>query len=352
MKNGKIELLRFAMCISVLLYHLGRDLLVDISEYSKWLSFFANGRSGVEFFFIVSGFLMAKSAKKSMDTPVPAGKATILFLWNKIKRLFIPHILVTAVMICYIIYTYIDPVNSIFSRLSSIFFLQRTGIGAAAFSGVEWYISSMLIAMAVIYPLLKLNYDFTARALAPVGSLLLLGYLTQKYGALPNYSVITGVTFNANIRAVGVMLLGVCCFEASLLLKNNAIIKKHPISLVLTENLCYIVFGLYMLSSLSMSYNALAALICAAGVAITFARDSLAFYNNRFIYFLGELSYPVYLCQNFSRKIVLYALPQLRIHQTVILVLLLSVLLGISVDFTTRIIYKLIIRKTRGEVNA
>ncbi len=51
-RNGKIELMRFVFCISILLYHINSDLWDGKKLLSDNISFFAHGRTGVEFFFL------------------------------------------------------------------------------------------------------------------------------------------------------------------------------------------------------------------------------------------------------------------------------------------------------------
>ncbi len=333
--------MRFVMCISVLLYHLNIEYDLPEKMFGRWFSFFGNGRNGVEFFFIVSGFLMAKSAFKRRGDGVPVGKSTVLFLWGKIKRLFPPHIIVVLLTAAYIIMFYRNPVLALVSRLASVLFLQNTGVGLGSFIGVEWYISSMLIAMAIIYPLLRANYDVTARAVAPIGSLLIMGYLIQTYACLPNSTRINGLTYSSNLRAIGVMLLGVCAFEASRLIKSRKLLENHKVSMIALENLCYIIFIYYICSNFSTKYNAIAAMFCACAVAITFSREDMKLYNNKLIYLLGELALPVYLVQNIVRKIVLdyVDVGDVRKYKMVLFTTALCLASGVAVHYTVRLYY-------------
>lgn len=56
-RNGKIELLRFLFAVIIVLHH-SRQLLGDEN------CLFLGGSLGVEFFFIVSGYLMMSSIEK------------------------------------------------------------------------------------------------------------------------------------------------------------------------------------------------------------------------------------------------------------------------------------------------
>ena len=341
MKNGKIELARFAMCMAVLLYHLNLEYFDGGFYFGDSFTFFSHGRSGVEFFYIISGFLMAKSVSKRRNDGVPVGKASVQFLWRKFKRLFPPHIIAVIITSVYIIFKYTNVYEALLARFSSIFFLQKTGVSTLAFVGVEWYVSSMLIAMAIIYPLLKANYDVTARAVAPIGSLLIMGYLIQHYEALPNSSLMDGFTFNGNLRAVGVMLLGVCTYEASQLIRKHNLMKRLKPEMLLVELIGYLGFGYYIISSLDSFYDAIAALFCAAAVAVTFARDDLRFYNNKLFYFLGEISFPIYLVQNIVRKFVKEDIADMRAYKKILICMALCIAVGIIAYYLGKLFEKL-----------
>ncbi|MBR5278787.1 MAG: hypothetical protein IKU23_05945, partial [Clostridia bacterium] len=73
-RNGTIDLLKFAFTVMVMLYHTGYC--------------FKGGYIAVDFFFIVSGFLMAKSMKISVNNGVAAGTDTVNFILRKAKGIF------------------------------------------------------------------------------------------------------------------------------------------------------------------------------------------------------------------------------------------------------------------------
>ena len=62
-KNGKIELIRFIFTMFIVFYHCQRHYLKGVL-YAGHFTFFARGYIGVEFFFLVTGFFMARTAYK------------------------------------------------------------------------------------------------------------------------------------------------------------------------------------------------------------------------------------------------------------------------------------------------
>ncbi len=72
-KNGKIELLRFVFALTVVIFHL------NVDWYNHGLQLMYHGNMGVEFFFLVSGFLMARSIQQRIACPPPK-KSQILVM--------------------------------------------------------------------------------------------------------------------------------------------------------------------------------------------------------------------------------------------------------------------------------
>lgn len=60
-RNGTIDFLKFIFAVIIVIFH-GSQKLTDDSS----LQIFKSGRLGVEFFFLVSGYMMAASAEKQI----------------------------------------------------------------------------------------------------------------------------------------------------------------------------------------------------------------------------------------------------------------------------------------------
>ncbi len=310
-RNGKVELLRFIFMIAVLFYHLNKDYFDGNLVFElfglKW-SFFDHGRNGVEFFLLVTGWLTAKSvwSKQQQPTTVSVWQDTVSFLYKKIDSFFLPHILLMGVTIVAAFFIYADPFTYILDRLPSLLFLQRTGLSEASFASVEWYLASMLLALAVVYPLLKKWYEFTTLWLAPIGGSLLIGYLTMIHGNLPGDTSFYAVSYGCNLRAIAVLLMGVFAFRVSQYLRERPFTKAQKIGLCVLENVLWIVSLLYLVSTLRFKYEGYIVYTMAAALAITFSRDVTApVYNNRLVAYLGRISLTVYLSQNLARRLVL-----------------------------------------------
>ncbi len=302
-RNGKIEILRFFFCMSVLLFHLNTDVFGNWTLATPAFSLFAHGRTGVEFFFLVSGFLCAKSASRMKDSHTPIGTDTFNFILRKVKSIFPYHIIVVILIVIVLWSCYPEIfLNSVAYKLPSVFFLQRTGLSKSDINSIEWYIAAMLLALTIVYPLLRKWYDFTLNVIAPVGSVMLIGYLIKVYDSMPSVSDFVGFTYLCNLRALGVILLGVFAFNVSERIRAAKLSKAAYRWLVFAEGFCWIFSMYFIISAMESFFEAYATFAMAGGVAITFSRDLKGkFYNSKFVMYLGKITLPVYLCQNIIR---------------------------------------------------
>lgn len=340
-RNGKIELLRFVFCISVVLYHAGYDVLEGDWAVTTHLSFFSEGRIGVEFFFLVSGYLAAKSALKQKNSGGTIGSNTFDFCVRKIKLIFPYYILAVLASTLSLLLFSKDFLHDFAVRLPSAFLLQRTGISDTDFVTVAWYICSLLLALAIIYPLLLKNFDMTTLVVAPVVSSLLIGYMTKTYGQMPTNSLFLGVTYAGNIRGFAVVLLGCFCYAVGEKIKAKrqefSLLQRKLLAAV--ENACWLISMFFMVSRISAVYEAYIVYFMALGVTLTFSRDFTSnIYDRRWVYYLGRLSLPIYLFQNIARAVVNYKLFHLPVQLQIFIILALAVIIGVSADAMLKIL--------------
>ncbi len=335
-KNGKIELLRFFFCLSVVVYHAGGDVLGDNNILTPAFSVFAHGRSGVEFFFLLSGYLAAKTAKKMQGSSTAIGKDTYSFVLRKIKRVFPYHIIACVLMVISMIFLSENATvfwNDLGLSIPSWFFLQRTGIKSVDLISIEWYICSMLLALAIIYPLLRKWYDMMVHVVAPVLSSVLIGYMLYTYGAMPGYRTWGSYTYICNLRGFAVVLLGVFVFFVSEQIKKHGFSKKQWIWLAVLEDASWAFVIYFTFSSMEFALEGYFVYFTALAMAISFARNyNSKFYQSRFVSYLGRISLSVYLCQNFARDIIGNNRTGISDAVTIVLILLMSIGVGMLID--------------------
>ena len=250
-KNGSVELLRFLFTSVIIFFHINLDLwdqqkVIGLVGGAP-VTFFKHGNIAVEFFFLVTGWLMAASVYRkirgaggsSEASPAGAGirirqKATIWtraleslrdtlgetahFVGHK-ARAILPYYL-TACALTPLMRLVTDrsltPVYFL-KRLPSLLFLERLGLGKA-FIGCTWYLSSMMLALCLAYPLCRRFYRFYTCFAGPVLGCLLLWAMVAQTGSLGDIGDWFYITYKTNVRAFAEISIGAASFECSRLL--------------------------------------------------------------------------------------------------------------------------------------
>lgn len=174
-----IEIWRLVFTISIVLCHgvlLVQERQIKVSTL------------GVEFFFILSGFLMANSVRK---TPVYAGtlgEDTWRFLFRKIKPIYPVYLFaVLAEILCSAFFRKDFDISVFPYYIYDLLFLRAAGwkkTGLTVLVGASWYIMAMFLAMAVIYPLLRKNTDSYLHIVAPLIAVFVCGWFSIAYGKI------------------------------------------------------------------------------------------------------------------------------------------------------------------------
>lgn len=116
---------------------------------------FLYGSIAVDFFFVISGYFMTKSALKNNTDKNTIGKDTIIYIIKKLKAFF-PYILISFI-IALMVKNWTMPLN-ISQKINSIwnlFLLEISGIRYTNVLEQTWYISAMIVSMMIIYPCIK-----------------------------------------------------------------------------------------------------------------------------------------------------------------------------------------------------
>ena len=214
-KNNAIELLRFIYSMSVLGFHICKYLFGEPSlKKGIHFSMFPHGALGVEFFFILSGILMAASIDKELrnkDETEDLPKEEYNFMKKKIKAIFSYHVI--AFIITYITYIAVndsgigESIKIFISSIPSFFLLQMSGLTIHNLNHIEWYISVMLLVMAIIYPFAKKYYNNFVKIFCPIMAILLLGYLQYNYQSITGVMVYNGLFFKSFISVIKPILI-------------------------------------------------------------------------------------------------------------------------------------------------
>lgn len=306
LKNGKIELLRFIFCLAVLIFHCEKYVMGEPSlKEGIHISLFCHGSMGVEFFFIVSGLLMAKSACKRQFAAENRSLATesLNFMKRKVAAVFSMHaIAFVFVFAAYVTSQHFGWTKIILKAVESIpsfFLIQMSGINLCSPNHVTWYISCMLIAMALLYPLCVKYYEMFTRYIAPFLAIMILGYCVATTGRLTGVSVWMGIGYKSLLRAIGEIALGAWGYELVKLLEKCITRICESILIGICELFVFIGVMVYMIGTFPAEMEIIETIAIFVLVVLAFSGKGIGsnLFNNRFCYVLGKLSLPLYLVQ-------------------------------------------------------
>ncbi len=309
-RNGEIDLLRFVFAMGILIFHFN-----DLYNFGV----FANGNICVEFFFIVSGFLMAKQTEKYRHERLNGNELANTTWVLTLKKIFPIYsyyffAVVLQIIIRYIIVQKIGFFDLIFGLLKSIptFTLSFMGLlqdtDVSFYVGNTWYLSALLIASLVLYPLLIKFHDFTVKIICPLAALFLVGFIFMNYGKMTVWKGWTGFCFQGILRAIGEISLGAFlvplseafCKKLSWLTGS----EKAPIKIFLTV-VKLLVLAVVVIYALGFEFGGdislHALLFIAFGVMLSFSNIGYCIKKTKFTRFLGKISLPIFIFHGFIR---------------------------------------------------
>ncbi len=218
-RNGEIELLRFLFAVTIMLLHFNTRL--D-------LGCFYNGSIGVEFFFLVSGYFLAKYAKKVTVDKKEIPQVTWKYVFKKISVFYSYLLIIGFVKIIFLTIANDLSKKQIFSyilkALPRYFLLCTTTIADNGIFYVDgsWYLSAMILSMLILLPMLLSKYDISSKIIFPVFGLFTLGAIYLNFNAIQvTGSKFLGLFNVGFIRALAEIALGSFCYEMTETVKSK-----------------------------------------------------------------------------------------------------------------------------------
>lgn len=294
-RNGAVDFWKFLYAAVIMCFH---SLYFAGSE--KY--YFYDGANMVEYFFLVSGFLMAASVLKSDPANTPVWKNTWQFLFHKIRSLCPEYYVAWAIsFIMKQTAGGLLPLRKICKHavqcIWELLFLRMAGFNDYNANGATWYISAMLFAMLLLLPFFYKFRENFLHLFAPVICLVTLGYLYNVGGTLRGNTDWMGFCYKGLLRAIGVLCLGSICYIACQKIKEVPLTCFAKILLSFAETGGYL-FALYWTfghATSKMQFVIL--LLFAVSVTISFSHQGFfaCIYDNRICYWLGKFSFPLFL---------------------------------------------------------
>lgn len=351
--NVTIDFLRFLFSVIVVLHH-SRYVLGDDNCY------FLGGSLAVEFFFFVSGYLLLVGADKAgrkngagyllpdgvdmagrteaagLETKgigagttgicgeaTGIGSETLHFILHKIKS-FLPEFLIAwwigfvliGVVRQYGVLDYLKAFGNDFWELTLV---KMSGLFTHGIDGAMWYLSAMLLGMAILYPLLRTKRDLMTHLVCPLLALFLYGYLCQAEGHPRDPIVWLGLCYKGLVRAVAGLCTGVVICMAVRRLKRfspSGLTKTGNALAIGVQLLCLILAIRYMAEQEPSEYDYFYMFLLMLLVMLSFAGFGLesVLGNSQRLHllsaFLGKYSLSLYLGHLYFAQHVNELLPE------------------------------------------
>lgn len=340
-RSYSVEVWRFVFATSIVIYHSYYFFdKMDITRIN------VGGRFGVEFFFILSGLLLARKAYDLRETQFQWREAANLML-SKLKTIY-PYLLVsTAIGI--LVSFYATGLNGapikLLLLIPELLFLSQTGIPTWTPSVVTWYLSSLMICTAIIYPLLRRNYSFFAQYAFPLLSVFLYGHIVNTIG-LTKPSAWNGFFKNGLLRGMAGMMLGAFCFY--LISQLNKIQLKNWVVRLMQLSEITIILSVLIWFASKKSVRVDTVFVLLTAVALVFAfnsqRIALTKFPKKLANLLGSFSLSLYLAHGIWPRIMLAIFPRslnLGAKEYLALYFLISIITALIVHFSAKAIIKM-----------
>lgn len=342
MKNRALEFYRFLFSIVIALYHLRAQIGPN---------FFESGYIIVDFFFILSGFLLAQSLSRRVDNPLPinAGVETVHFIKKKLMALY-PHYLLSllfcwAISIC--ILKSFTLKEALVNGWTEVLLLQMTGMNINSFTGnsADWYVSSLILAL-FLCSFLLLRYKKTfSYILAPVIAVNIYVYLYRNIGHLGSIRAYRVNMLVGTMRGIAGICLGCICFCVFCYIYKN--FSNTHISKILFTGVDLLCLGLIVIRIFSdwktskdfLMLPIFFVLILSVFLKASYLSDVL---DNRVSQFLGSISYAIFLNHTVIRdtfkRLSMDPVPRIVLYLTIIIILSIITTKLIRYVTTTRLV--------------
>lgn len=336
-ENYYIDFLKFVFSLIIMFYH----SWIFAGPFGN--GFMNYGFYGVDFYFIVTGYLMMNSISKNTKKDV----STFKFIVKKVKRL-LPGLIVTFIIGYALVYgrSCLD-IHNLLSNDVIGEFLQLTVFGyKSTINGSLWYISAMIIVLSILYPLSKKYKDKYIYFIAPLILLFTIGFVNSFDININDPGVLKVFLRNGFYKGLIFIILGNISFELTNYIKKMEISKFKKWIITILETLVY----LSLIFNMHFNYmgSILVGLLFTINVAITFSDSSYAseLFKHNVWHKLGKIGFYIFLINLPVRKYFLrhriYSYPKMLICFSV-----LTIVLGLISYVVIEIIIPAIINKVK-----
>lgn len=326
-ENHEIELLRFAFCLLVVLGHFHWTF--------SSLEHFENGWIGVDFFFLLSGLLMARSVSGRMDSESVDSQQLVSDTKNFVLRKiggFYKYFL-AAIILNYILgltvyqWTAKALLTELVWDIPKLLLVNMFGMYPNA-TDPTWYLSAMTISICLLYPILRRRYKIASNLIFPSFGFILMGIQFVKSRNVSQITDWYGIAYGGLIRGISLIALGVWCFEISKSLSSICVTKLAKVVLTLLKCLCYLsVFAYALMKNAWGDCYIAAILLCMIAITLSWTTLTYTIKPNAICKLLGKVSLPIYLYHSPIKDAITHEIGTGKSAGIVFLVLLLTLIL-------------------------
>ncbi len=296
-----IEFWRFFFCSCIVVMHFSETFQSKLYGEVRF-GILPGAGLGVDFFFILSGYLM-------MDSYIRGGgnlRSPIQYIAGKIRHLYVDYLtafflLFFSIVGCRLTLDWvIQAKDMLFLHKWEILMLHMSELGEKVYINYPtWYISVMLIALYFTYAMLWYHKKLYLNIIAPLIILIGGGYYANIYATILPWYDYNGILNIAWIRAMLDVALGCLAFQLVRLLKKECTNRKNIYFCNVAELLCIlrIIFSIIFHKNGRDDFFDL--LVLTGLIALNFSQLTVLsrILSNRISGGLGRISLPMYLNQ-------------------------------------------------------
>ena len=338
-RNGFLDFLKLLFAFIIVIGH--GDTIYGSVNPNKLIPL---ASFGVEFFFLVSGAMLLRSFEKQKQSKSIAND-TFEFMKHKIKGLC-PNYFVAWIVLFIIINIGINfktIIFNFFKAIPELLFLKMAGMPTLSFNGNTWYISAMLLALLIIYPIIRKNKDFFIKYIAPTITIFGIGYLTYNYKTILVIEQWNGFMYAGVIRGIVEICMGCLAYEFSKKIKDINFSKFGKSLLTLLEIILYL--GVIVLLFSYSFRHTLFVLLFVLMIALSITLSGNSFTGDVFKFkifnWMGEYSYSLYLGHSiaYSKLIGQFIFnDKYSYSETLIIYFIVSLLCGLFIMYISKLV--------------
>lgn len=327
-RNQEIEIFRFLFICTIAIMHFS-------NSYFHSAPYFSGAYIGTEFFFLVSGFMIMKTATLKKNSP-------FVFTLQRMKKLY-PHYL-TAFFLLFITSQlaadngFLSGLKNLCSYCFELLFLHASGLKCSGLLNYPtWYLSALIIAGFFLYAFAYYFEKIYLTIIAPLAVLVTYSFFSANTGHIDVWG--GNQLFHlsdALTRGFAAMSLGALSYALSNNLKNRSfnLSKYLRIFLTLLELSLFLIVLAGSAFFADTQYDFYFIFLLFSGITLAFSgiTYSSRLFSFPLFSFLGKISYPMYVYQLFIICLFCLFLPNLPYLIAIISFLTATVLFSAIMD--------------------